>query len=86
MGKYKDLEIRCPRLGGEVTFGYCMQERGNLPCPRVITCWQTYFPVETYLKKQLTPEEWDSCFNQPPGDKIATIFDIADALKKKKQL
>lgn len=85
MGKYKNLEIRCPRLGGEVTFGYCMQERGNLPCPRVITCWQTYFPVETYLKKKLTPEEWDRCFNQPPGDKIATIFDIADALKKKKQ-
>lgn len=85
MGKYKNLEIRCPRLGGEVTFGYCMQERGDLPCPRVITCWQTYFPVETYLKKKLTLEEWNRCFNQPPGDKIANIFGIADALKKKKQ-
>ncbi len=84
MEKYNDLEIRCPRLGGEVTFAYCMQERGTLPCPRIITCWERYFPVEAYLKKTLTPQEQDLCFNQPPRDKIVTIFDVADALKKKK--
>ncbi len=85
MEKYNDLEIRCPRLGGEVTFGYCMQERGDLPCPRVINCWQGYFPVESFLKEKLTPQEWDRCFNRPPENKIATILDIAEALNKQKR-
>ncbi|MBW2557740.1 MAG: hypothetical protein JRD69_02695 [Deltaproteobacteria bacterium] len=85
MEKYEDLEIRCPRLGGEVTFAYCLQERDNLPCQRVITCWQGYFPVETYLKEKLTPEEWGRCFNQLPKDKISTIFEIVEAAKKRKK-
>ena len=86
MEKYEDLEIRCPRLGGQVTFAYCLQERGDLPCQRVITCWQAYFPVETCLKEKLTTEEWNRCFNQPPKDKISTIFEIVEAAKKRKKI
>jgi len=86
MEKYENLEIRCPRLGGQITFAYCMQERGDLPCQRVITCWQAYFPVEAYLKEKLTTEEWVRCFNQPPKDKISTIFEIVEAAKKRKKI
>ncbi len=86
MEKYEDLEIRCPRLGGQVTFAYCLQERGDLPCPRSITCWQAYFPVETCLREKLTTEKWDRCFNQPPKDKISTIFEIVEAAKKRKKI
>jgi len=85
MKQYEDLEIRCPRLGGQVTFAYCLHERGDLPCPRVLTCWQTFFPVETYLKEKLTPEERGRCFNEPPKDKISTIFEIVEAVKKRKK-
>jgi hypothetical protein len=50
-----------------------------------MTCWQAYFPVEAYLKEKLTPEEWGRCFNQPPKDKISTIFEIVEAAKKRKK-
>jgi hypothetical protein len=86
MKKYEDLEIRCPKLGGEVTFSYCMQEQGSLPCPRTIACWQAYFPVESYLREKLTEEEWGRCFEQPPKDRISTIFTIVEAMKEKKKI
>ncbi|MBN2254405.1 MAG: hypothetical protein JW736_01735 [Deltaproteobacteria bacterium] len=85
MNRYDHLEIRCPRLGGEVTFRYCREENKGMPCSRAIRCWQIYFPVEEYLKERLSPEEWDRCFGQPPKDKIATIFEIVERLKKEKQ-
>jgi len=86
MEKYDNLEIRCPRLGGEVTFAYCKRENGGLPCPRSIRCWSIYFPVESYLREKLTEDEWDNCFNQQPRDKIASIFEIVEKLKNKRQV
>ncbi len=85
MDRYDTLEIRCPRLGGEVTFAYCKRENNGIPCARTIRCWQIHFAVEEYLKKSLSPEDWDRCFNQPPKDKITTIFEIIDRIKKEKQ-
>ena len=86
MEKYDHLEIRCPRLGGEVTFFYCRRERDNLPCPRIIECWEVYFPVEKYLSSKLSPEEWECCFNQVPKNKVMTLIELIEAAKKQKQV
>lgn len=48
-------------------------------------CWQVWFPVGTYLRDQLSPDEWDRCFNQPQKDRLTTIFEIVDRIKKEKQ-
>ena len=84
MEKYDHLEIRCPRLGGEVSFAYCRKESGNLPCPRTITCWHIYFPVEEHLRSNLSPEEWTICFDKPPKDKMSSLLEIVEAAKKRK--
>jgi hypothetical protein len=78
-------EIRCPRLGGEVRFGYCRREAGNLPCPRTIICWQPFFPVESYLMKQMAPEDWERFSQQQPQDKVTNLLDLIEAAKKRKQ-
>jgi hypothetical protein len=70
--------IRCPRLGGEVTFAYCVVEGGDLPCPRILVCWQPYFPAESYLKEKLTPEQWDHWCNRKPKDKMSTLLDLIE--------
>ena len=80
------LEIRCPRLGGEVTFAYCQKEGGDLPCPRILACWQPHFDIETYLRGKLTTAEWDSCFNRPPKDKVTTLIELIETAKKRKGL
>lgn len=83
---HNHLEIRCPRLGGEVTFAYCQREAGDLPCSRTIACWQTYFPVEVYLRKKLTQTQWERCFNQKPKEKIITLIELIEAAKSRKGL
>lgn len=85
MEKYDHLEIRCPRLGGEVSFAYCKKEGGDLPCPRIIACWQVHIPVEAFLRKILTQKEWDLFFNRPPKDKVTTLMELIEAAKKREK-
>jgi hypothetical protein len=80
----KGYQIRCPRLGGEVTFAYCQREQGDLPCSRVILCWQAHFPVEEYFRERLTEEEWKACFDSPGQDKMTTLVELIEAAKKRK--
>jgi hypothetical protein len=81
---YDHLEIRCPKLGGEVAFAYCKKEAGDLPCSRILICWKPFFPVEAYLRERLTESEWDRCFNQPPKEKMTTLIELIEAAKKRK--
>jgi hypothetical protein len=82
---YDQLELRCPKLGGEVTFAYCQLEGGDIPCSRIIGCWQPYFPVETYLRTRLTQPQWDRCFSQAPKEKVVSLIELIEAAKKRKQ-
>jgi hypothetical protein len=77
------LQMRCPRLGGEVAFTYCEREGGDLPCPRIVICWQPFFPVEVYLGKKLTPEQWQRCFGGQPKEKVATLIELIEAAKQR---
>jgi hypothetical protein len=83
---YEHLETRCPRLGGEVTFAYCETEGGDLPCPRILSCWEPHFPVEAYLRGKLTQTQWDACFDRPAKDKVTTLIELIEAAKKRKGL
>ena len=81
----KGLELRCPKLGGEVTFAYCLVEGGDLPCSRTIACWQQYFPVETHLRAKLTQEQWDRCFGKTPKEKMVSLVELIEAAKKRQK-
>jgi len=81
--EYDHLKIRCPRLGGEVTFSYCRKEGGDLPCLRIISCWHLFFPVEEYLKKSMTADLWNDFLCQVPKDKITTLIELIDAAKNR---
>lgn len=83
---YDHLEIRCPRLGSEVTFAYCETEGGNHPCSRILTCWQPYFSVETYLREKLNQEEWDRLQNPESKHKVTTLVELIEAAKKRRGL
>ena len=83
MEEYNHLEIRCPRLGGEVTFSYCRQEGGSQPCPRIIICWYPYFPVEQYLRGTMSEEAWHRFISHTPKDKILTLVELVEEAKKR---
>ncbi len=79
--KYDSLLIRCPRLGGEVTFAYCRVEGGDLPCARICACWQVSIPIATYLEKALTPEQAERVVGRQPKEKIATLVELVEAAR-----
>ncbi|MBP8979685.1 MAG: hypothetical protein KBG09_00365 [Syntrophobacterales bacterium] len=86
MTSYDDREIRCPKLGHELTFAYCRREGGDLPCARVILCWEVFFPVEDFLREVLSPEDWEAFCRRTPPDKLTSLLDLiarAKAVKGK---
>ncbi|MBU2549779.1 MAG: hypothetical protein KKB20_15300 [Proteobacteria bacterium] len=74
---FDDLESRCPRLGGEVTFDYCRKLAGGLPCGRSLICWELLFPVQLYMARILTEEEWREAFDQPGPGRLERILEAA---------
>lgn len=81
MESYRDLVIRCPRLGGEVPFSYCEREAGDLPCRLVVGCWGAGFPVDAYLRETLPSEAWERFCRQAPKDRLTTLIDLAEMAK-----
>jgi hypothetical protein len=82
---YDRLEIRCPKLGGQVTFAYCRREGGALPCQRTVICWHCRFPVEAFLKSVLTEEGWAAWTNQSPKEKMVNLLELIEAAKERLQ-
>jgi hypothetical protein len=81
---YDDKLIRCPKLGDEMTFSYCLQESGKLPCARVIRCWSPFFDVEDFLKKTMNPETWDVFIHSKPSEKMTSLMELIEAARAKK--
>ncbi len=73
---------RCPKLGDEMTFAYCIQESGNLPCARIIGCWQAAFDVETVLRQCLAPDDLEKFRSNPPKDKVASLIELIERAKR----
>lgn len=75
---------RCPRLGHEITFAYCLKESVDLPCPNIVHCWSSVLDVETLLQKELSPDSWQKFINFQPRNKVSTIIELIEAAKAKK--
>lgn len=71
---FDHLSLRCPKLGGEVTFGYCRTVGSGLPCERAIACFQIQFPVEQYFRRVLREETFKRCFASPPPDRYGALL------------
>ncbi|RLB14284.1 MAG: hypothetical protein DRG82_14085 [Deltaproteobacteria bacterium] len=81
----ESFQIRCPRLGHQIYFSYCRTENSGLPCFKVLDCWSPHFPVEEYLKSDLTPEEWEKVFEKKPKPKMLSLVELIEQAKKRKK-
>jgi hypothetical protein len=60
---------------------YCCREGGDIPCQRMVICWQPYFPVEAYLRKWLSAEQKDRYFGLKPKEKIVSLVELVEEAK-----
>jgi hypothetical protein len=75
----QDVLLRCPRLGHEVTFGYCRQETGGKPCCLILGCWWKRFDVRTFLQVNLpveTTNQVESASPSPHSSKILSLVEM----------
>ena len=52
------FQIRCPRLGQQISYSYCCRENMGLPCFKTLDCWHPYFDVVSHLKNELSAADW----------------------------
>jgi hypothetical protein len=77
------LEMRCPRLGGPVHFGYCRQTgKGAKPCFKILDCWWQRFDVAGHLAACLTREEFEALGRHRAPDKITSLIDLIEQAQK----
>ena len=81
----EDYQIRCPRLGHQISFSYCRRENNGLPCFKTLDCWYPHFLVEEHLRKDLRPEEWDQVFGKPAKPKMVSLLELISQAKETKE-
>ena len=78
-----EYEIRCPRLGHQIYFSYCLRENGGLPCSRTLHCWHEHFLVEQFLRSHLTAEDWENAFERPGKTKMHSLLEMIAQAKER---
>lgn len=79
---FEDKEIRCPKLGGQVSFSYCRIETLGRPCSRAVRCWSEQFDAEQYFRQQMSDEDFAAVFLAPPPSKMGTLLELIEQAKK----
>lgn len=82
--EYDNKLIRCPKLGDEITFAYCLREAGNFPCTRIVHCWSSRVNIESLLNGILSPEQMKKLTSAAPKDKMSSLIELIEAAKAKK--
>ena len=78
-----EFKIRCRKLGHQIFFSYCRSENNGLPCLKTLDCWYVFFPVEEYLRGQLTPDEWGDAFTNPQKPKVLSLVELIEQAQKR---
>jgi len=80
----QDVLPRCPRLGHELTFGYCRQEAGRKPCRLILDCWWERFDVRSFLQANLPEEvmaQVERAGAAPPPSKVLSLMEMIQQAK-----
>jgi len=79
MDEFEKRERRCPRLGGQVTFRYCngCGEEGR-PCFKTMDCWWEQFDVAAYLRRKLSPQDFECLLAAQPKPKVLSLVELIE--------
>lgn len=81
MGVLDKIIRRCPRLGHEINVKYCIKERGDLPCFRLLKCWGDS-PSVLKLFEHIFEEHILRSLQDASFDKVGDLFLKIEKLKR----
>jgi hypothetical protein len=80
----QEKQRRCPRLGHEITFSYCLTCGDNRGlCWKIADCWWEIFDVVGYLKKHYPAETVSAILAAQPKPKITSILELIEQAKQR---
>jgi hypothetical protein len=76
------LIIRCPQLGGEVPFSYCRTLNEDLPCRRIMVCWEFRIEISKFLSENYSIDQIQRALAPPTKTRLETILELIEKAKK----
>jgi hypothetical protein len=83
--EHDTLIIRCSQLGGEVPFRYCRTVNEDLPCRRIILCWEFRIEVAKFLNEHYSIDQIQRALAPPTKTRLETILELIEKAKKIKE-
>lgn len=83
--EFDDLLIRCPMLGGEVPFRYCRTLTEELPCRKIIICWEFRIEIGKFLGDHYSLDQIQKALAPPTKTRLETILELVEKAKKIKE-
>lgn len=81
---HDQLERRCPRLGGPVSFAYCRAAGENgKSCFKVFDCWWEYFDVVAFMRQSLSAGDFEQLIRTRAPDKTANLVEIINQARRR---
>jgi hypothetical protein len=80
--EHDTLIIRCPQLGGEVPFRYCRTVNEDLPCRKVMVCWEFRIEISKFLGEHYSMDKIELALTSPSKTRLDTILEIVEKTKK----
>jgi hypothetical protein len=82
--EYDALITRCPQLGGEVPFSYCRTVNEDVPCRKIIICWEFRIQIGKFLNENYSIDQIQQALAPPTKTRLETILDLIEKAKKSK--
>ncbi len=79
------LTIYCPQLGGEIPFRYCRTVNENLPCRKIVICWEFRLEISEYLGIHFSAEQLEHALAPSTKTRLDTILELIEQAKKMTQ-
>ncbi len=80
--EHDSLNIRCLQLGGEVPFRYCRTVNEDLPCRRIMVCWEFRVEIGKFLRDHYSVDQIERALASPRRNRIETILELIEEAKK----
>lgn len=79
------LVIYCSQLGGEIPFRYCRTVNDNLPCRKIIVCWEFRLEISEFLGKHYSIDQIERALAPPTKTRLDTILELIERAKRVKE-
>ncbi len=79
---YDSLITHCPQLGDEIPFRYCRIVNENIPCRRIVACWELRIEISRFLDEHYSLAELQRALSPPAKTKIESILELVEKAKE----